>query len=118
MSNAASTSARLSQSREHIRLALYPADSSPIPAGWPKPQWMTVLKLADHAAGALLQPAAQRHPYGVVLSAAAIGAAVVLVRPWRWLSTPLLLAGILPTVLAAALRRDPVQGPEDSAKKV
>lgn len=118
MSSAANTSARLIQSREQIRQALNPAGSSPKPAWWAKPQWTTALKLADHAAGALLQPTAQRHPYGVVLGAAAIGAAVVLVRPWRWISTPLLLAGVLPTLLAEALRDTPAQSHEVSPKKV
>lgn len=116
--NSTDTGARLRHSREQIRLALDPARPSPLPVWWAPPQWAMAFKLANHAARAVLQPATQRHPYAVVLAAAAIGAATVLVRPGRWVSAPLLLAGVLPSVLAQAIHSFPTQANEVVPPKV
>ncbi|TXT37438.1 MAG: hypothetical protein FD135_3614 [Comamonadaceae bacterium] len=49
----------------------------------------------------VLQPVAQRHPYGLVAGAAAVGAVLVLLRPWRWFSpSALLAAGVLPKLIS------------------
>ena len=54
-------------------------------------------QLAGEALGALVQPIAKRHPLGLVLGAAALGALIVVSRPWRWLRrTPAPPAGLLP----------------------
>jgi hypothetical protein len=39
-------------------------------------------------------PVARRHPVSTVLVAALVGAAVVRFRPWRWIVTPALFAGL------------------------
>lgn len=44
--------------------------------------WATA-RAAAHAA---LQPWAHRHPLGLLAAAAALGAAGMLLRPWRWVS--------------------------------
>jgi hypothetical protein len=53
----------------------------------------------------LMQPVARRHPYKLVLGAAAAGGLLVLLRPWRWMSTRALAAGLLPQIMAAAMQR-------------
>lgn len=62
------------------------------------------LLLADTAT-AVLQPVAQRHPYRLVIGAAAVGAVLVGVRPWRWFSTSALLAGVLPKLMSEVVLR-------------
>jgi hypothetical protein len=51
----------------------------------------------------LLHPWAQRRPLLLVLCAAAIGSALVLLKPWRWLSLSALAAGLLPQLLPKIL---------------
>ncbi|SFM06883.1 hypothetical protein [Variovorax sp. OV329] len=54
-----------------------------------------------HAAGQLVRPVLERYahdePLKLVAVAAAVGAAAVLVRPWRLLSTSVLLAAVFKT---------------------
>lgn len=76
---------------------------------WAKQPWRVVGMLGIEAAGLLLRPVAQRHPYALMGAAAATGAVVVLVRPWRWVSIPALLARVLPKVLAEIIRPGPVR---------
>jgi hypothetical protein len=60
--------------------------------------------LAAQAATVLVQPIARRHPYALVLGAAVAGGLLMLARPWRWISTPALLAGLLPQIMAEAMK--------------
>lgn len=101
------TTARLTQSRARIAQALAMAGAPSGQPWWGKSRWPLALTMADKAARALLQPSAQRHPYSVVAGAAAVGALVVLARPWRWISTPVLLAGVLPKILSEVLKDSP-----------
>lgn len=64
--------------------------------------------LASRAAETLARPVASRHPYGLVLSAAVIGALLVWSRPWRWIVRPALFAGLLPVLARATLRQMPL----------
>ncbi len=64
--------------------------------------------LASRAAETLARPVASRHPYGLVLSAAVIGALLVWSRPWRWIVKPALFAGLLPVLARATLRQMPL----------
>ncbi len=68
-------------------------------AWWRKQPLRVALLLAGETATVLVQPVARRHPYALVLGAAAAGGLMVLVRPWRWISTPALMAGLLPQVM-------------------
>lgn len=80
-------------------------------AWWQKQPMRLVLLLALQAANALLQPTARRHPYALVLAAAAVGGVAVLIRPWRWISTQALIAGLLPQVFSEVLKlRSPKAG--------
>ncbi len=105
---------QLSASREKIRLALAPVGASagaphqprhePSAAGASAP---LLLGLAGsvlwQASTTLLAPLAQRHPYRLVAGAAALGAGLVVVRPWRWSGAALWWAATRPQLLAAAM---------------
>jgi hypothetical protein len=76
---------------------------------WAKqPLHLTLTQVAE-AVKLVLQPVAQRHPYALVLGAAVAGGLLVLARPWRWISTPALMAGLLPTLVAEIMKFMPDQ---------
>jgi hypothetical protein len=70
---------------------------------WDRQPVREALTLASETATVVLAPVAQRHPYGLVTGAAAVGALLVLVRPWRWMCTSALLAEILPKLMSEAV---------------
>jgi len=74
---------------------------------WDRQPMQVALKLASDAALVVLQPMAHRHPYRLVIISAAVGAAVALIRPWRWLSATALLAGFIPKLLSESLKHIP-----------
>lgn len=71
------------------------------------PMRLAVL-LADDAARTVMEPVAKKHPYRLVLGAAAVGALLMLSRSWRWLPrailtpalTSTLMAGLVPTLIS------------------
>lgn len=67
----------------------------------------SVLHLANEAADAAVHPMAQRHPLRLVLGAGLVGALLAWSRPWRWILTPALVAGLLPRVMRGALGQIP-----------
>jgi hypothetical protein len=75
---------------------------------WARQPLRVTLTLAAQATAAVLQPIAQRHPVGLVAGAALAGGLVVLIRPWRWISTPALLTGMLPQLIAEVIKHLPV----------
>lgn len=77
---------------------------SVLQAWWQKQPMRLVLILGLEATKGLLQPIAQRHPYGLVLAAASVGGLTVVLRPWRWIPTPNLLSGLLPKVLSEVMK--------------
>jgi hypothetical protein len=74
---------------------------------WKSQSWQQSATLAADAAKQLLRPMAQRHPLGLAASAFAVGAALVLLKPWRWVSVPTLAAGLLPPLLIKILAQMP-----------
>ena len=64
-------------------------------AWWSKQPLRMDMTMAMEVAKLLVQPVARRHPYTLVLGAAAVGGLLVLVRPWRWVSRSALMAGLL-----------------------
>lgn len=60
----------------------------------------TVFQLVANTADMAVHPMAQRHPFGLVVGAAVVGVALAWSRPWRWILTPALLAGLLPRMLS------------------
>ncbi len=76
-------------------------------AWWARQPLRLVMPLVEQSARVLLAPTAQRHPLGLVLGAATLGAALVWVRPWRWLSATALLAKFLPPLLLEIAKHTP-----------
>ena len=75
---------------------------------WRQSPWALRLQMADQAAGALLQPVAQRHPFRLVLAAGAVGGLLVLGKPWHWLprgSVRMVVWPLLGRAIAPALMR-------------
>jgi hypothetical protein len=133
MSTEAGACERLSASRERLRHALHQVHSAKtsganpegllggllgqmqaepgaglmmnlLQAWWQQQPMRVGLLLAQEATTGLLQPIAQRHPYRLVLAAAAVGGLTVVVRPWRWIPVSGLLAGLLPKVLSQVMK--------------
>lgn len=72
---------------------------------WARQPLRVALTLAAESGTVMLQPTAQKHPFKLVLGAAAVGGLLAVVRPWRWIPTSALLAGLLPQLMSEALKR-------------
>lgn len=59
--------------------------------------------VAADAASAVVRPVAQRNPLGLVLGALVLGGVLAWSRPWRWIITPALFAGLLPQLVSKAM---------------
>ena len=81
---------------------------------WVRQPAPVLFALAGDAAELALQPIARRHPFRLVLGAAAVGAALTALRPWRWINrsavTRAVVLSLLPQVVSR-LRRPPAGGP-------
>jgi hypothetical protein len=76
---------------------------------WAKQPMHVAMTQVAEAVKAALRPISRRHPYAMVFGAAAVGALLVVARPWRWISKPALLASLLPALIAAAMKLMPDQ---------
>ncbi len=76
-------------------------------AWWSQHPARTATLLASEAAKTLVQPLAKRNPVGLVLGAAAFGALFAWSRPWRWIMTPALFAGLLPQIVSKVIAQVP-----------
>jgi hypothetical protein len=74
---------------------------------WSKQPMRAVLTSAADAAKTLLQPVVQRHPLSLVIGAFALGGVLAWSRPWRWLSKPMVLSGLLAPLLSKVISNMP-----------
>jgi hypothetical protein len=65
--------------------------------------------MAGEAAEAVARPFALRHPWLLVIGSAAVGAALVSSRPWRWVLRSTLLAGLAPQLASRLARSLPIE---------
>lgn len=56
--------------------------------------WIHVLSAALNTATSTLVPIAKLHPVRLVVCAAAVGAAIVWIRPWRWVTATMAAASL------------------------
>lgn len=62
---------------------------------WAKNPWRLLVLSAMQAADVVLKPVAKRNPIALIAGAAAIGAVLALVRPWRLIKKSALLSALL-----------------------
>lgn len=126
--------ARVEASRARLRLAMSPP-AAPLPGTAKSSSWVDrltdwpavraviesveswwghhplrpVAQVALEASGAVVKPLAQRNPLMLVLTAAAIGAALAWGRPWRWIFRSALFAGLIPQLASRVVSNLPVE---------
>ena len=76
---------------------------------WTQHPLHVTAQVFSSAAQALVRPLAQRHPLALVGGALVVGGLLAAGRPWRWILTPTLLAGMLPQLLSKAVALVPAQ---------
>lgn len=76
---------------------------------WSHHPMRPMAQVAREASDAAVRPMAQTHPFALVLSAAAAGAAIGWLKPWRWLFGSALFAGLVPRVASKMLLRMPIE---------
>ncbi len=74
---------------------------------WVKQPLRAVALAAADAAKAVLQPVVQRHPLVLVAGAFALGGVLAWSRPWRWVSKPMVLSGLLAPLLSKVIANMP-----------
>ena len=72
---------------------------------WARQPLRLALTLAAQTGTVILQPTAQKHPLKLVLAAAVAGGLLAALRPWRWIPTSALLAGLIPQLVSEVLKR-------------
>lgn len=80
----------------------------PIEAWWAQHPLRTAGLVVVEASRKLTTPIADRHPLALVFGAALMGALLALSRPWRWIVSPAVLAGLLPSLTSRTIRELPV----------
>jgi hypothetical protein len=74
---------------------------------WAKQPLRAVAMAAADAANAVLQPVAKRHSLALIVGAFALGGVLAWSRPWRWVSKPVVLSGLLAPLLSKVISSMP-----------
>lgn len=104
---------RLARSRQRLAAALLESSHRPLapaPAttallveavldGWTRHPLHVGGEVALGVANGVLQPVAQRHPWGLVFGSALAGAVLAGSRPWRWAIRPVLGSSLVQQTL-------------------
>lgn len=72
---------------------------------WARQPLRLALILAAQTGTIILEPTARKHPFKLVLAATAVGGLLAALRPWRWIPTSALLAGLVPQLVSEVLKR-------------
>ena len=78
-------------------------------AWWSHHPLRPMAQIANEASTAAIRPLAERSPYALVLTAGAIGMALVWSRPWRWIFRSAILAGLVPRLATRIVSRLPIE---------
>jgi hypothetical protein len=70
---------------------------------WARHPWRSTVEFAIDAADEIARPTAEKHPMLLIIGAVGAGALLSRVRPWRWISSGALLAGLLPRFQMASI---------------
>ena len=100
MTSVSRASERLALSRQRLRQALRESAAEPPHSHNPV---IIAGTFAKEAVQTAVQPMARRNPIGLVLGAAAAGALVFVVRPWRWIFGPAVMASLVPLLVSKAV---------------
>lgn len=74
---------------------------------WVKHPVNIVGRVGMEATRRYVTPIAERSPGKLILGAVAVGAVLSLLRPWRWVLRPALLAGLVPVIAVRVLKEVP-----------
>jgi hypothetical protein len=75
-----------------------------IESWWSRHPLHAAASVATEATRRLAEPIAERNPLLLVGGAFALGALLVVTRPWRWILRPVVFAGLVPAIAARAVR--------------
>ena len=79
-----------------------------VAAWWAQHPLRPISQMAGEASDALARPLAQRHPLLLVLAAGLLGAGLAWSRPWRWIFSSALFAGLVPQFVARVAASLPI----------
>jgi len=79
-----------------------------VAAWWAHHPLRPISQVAGEASSAVARPLAQRHPLLLVLAAGLLGAGLARSRPWRWIFSSALFAGLVPQLAARVVARLPI----------
>lgn len=79
-----------------------------IQSWWDRHPFRPIGHIAAASARRLAGPVAERSPLKLVFAAAAIGALLAVLRPWRWMLRSAIFAGLVPALAMRAMRELPL----------
>ena len=94
-----------SQSNDHAPASIGGIVGEVISEWWSEHPLHASATLALTASRTAIVPLVRRHPAAVLGGAAAVGAAIIWARPWRWLLRPALVAGVASQLAARTITR-------------